>query len=126
MIFKKGELFSGPGGMSKGAKNATITHPKTGEIYKIEHAWANDIDLDSCKTYGENICNNQDDSYVRWEPVEQLRIGDQSILSDIDCLDFGCPCNDYSQVGEKHGLEGKYGPLFSYGVKAIKEYQPKF
>ena len=126
MIFKKGELFSGPGGMSKGAQNASVTHPKTGEVYKIEHAWANDFDLDSCKTYGENICNNQDDSSVYWGPVEQLPIGDRSLLPDIDCLAFGFPCNDYSQVGEKQGLNGKYGPLYSYGVKVITEYQPKF
>src|SRR5699024_11363718 len=95
MIFKKGELFSGPGGMSKGAQNASVTHPKTGEIYKIEHAWANDFDLDSCKTYRENICKNQDDPSVYCEPVEQLPIGDHFLLSDKSCLSFGFPFNDF-------------------------------
>lgn len=126
MIFKKGELFSGPGGMSKGAQNASVIHPETGETFKIEHAWANDFDADSCKTFRENICGNQKDSSIHWGPVEDLSIGDRSVLSDIDCLAFGFPCNDYSRVGEQHGLDGKYGPLYSFGVKAIREYQPKF
>jgi DNA (cytosine-5)-methyltransferase 1 len=36
MIFKKGELFNGPGGLSLAAKNATVIHPETGEEL-IEH-----------------------------------------------------------------------------------------
>ncbi len=30
MIFKKGELFNGPGGLSLAAKNAKLIHPETG------------------------------------------------------------------------------------------------
>ncbi|KGP73724.1 DNA cytosine methyltransferase [Pontibacillus yanchengensis] len=125
-VFYKGELFSGPGGMSKGAQEAKVTDPQTGDIYKIEHLWANDFDADTCKTFGKNICGNEEDPSVHLGPVEKLPIGNQNILPDIDCLAFGFPCNDYSQVGKKHGLEGEYGPLYSYGVKAIREYQPQF
>lgn len=126
MIFKKGELFNGPGGLSLGAKLASVVHPETGEEFKIEHAWSNDYDTDACKTYGLNICGNQEDPSVHCGPVQNLPIGDRNVLPEIDCFAFGFPCNDYSQVGEKHGLNGKFGPLYSYGVKVLREYQPKF
>lgn len=126
MIFKKGELFNGPGGLALGAKNAQITHPKTGEKWAIEHLWSNDYDSSSCKTYRYNICGNENDPSVHDGPVEKLPIGDKRILGDIDCFAFGFPCNDYSQVGEKKGLNGSFGPLYSYGVKVLRLYQPKF
>lgn len=126
MKFLKGELFNGPGGLSLGAKNAGFVHPETGEEWKIEHLWSNDYDINACKTFGFNICGDENDESVHVGPVENLPIGDKSILGDIDCFAFGFPCNDYSNVGEKKGLEGTFGPLYSYGVKVLKLYQPKF
>lgn len=126
MILKKGELFNGPGGLSLGAKNARVVDPSTGEEWRIEHCWSNDYDATACNTYRLNICNDIDDPSVHWGPVQDLPIGDRDVLGDIDCFAFGFPCNDYSQVGEKQGLNGTYGPLYSYGVKVLKEYQPKF
>ncbi|WP_214731235.1 DNA cytosine methyltransferase [Exiguobacterium sp. s195] len=126
MIFKKGELFNGPGGLSLGAKNAHVIHPETNEEYRIVHEWSNDYDEQACKTFRFNICDDIEDNSVHHGPVEQLPIGDKSVLGDIDCFAFGFPCNDYSQVGEKQGLNGTFGPLYSYGVKVLNEYQPKF
>lgn len=126
MIFKKGELFNGPGGLSLGAKNAKVIHLETAEEFQIVHEWSNDYDEQACKTYRFNICEDIEDPSVHYGPVEQLPIGDKSVLGDIDCFAFGFPCNDYSQVGEKQGLNGTFGPLYSYGVKVLKEYQPKF
>ena len=45
-------------------------------------------------------------------------------LTPIDALAFGFPCNDYSVVGEQKGMDGVYGPLYSYGVKALKKFRP--
>src|SRR5690625_2112938 len=126
MIFKKGELFNGPDGLALGTKNAKIRHHKTGELRSIEHLWSNDFDQSSCETYRYNICGDMDDQSVHCCPVEQLPIGNRRVLGDIDCFAFGFPCNDYSLVGEKNGLNGEYGPLYTYGVKVLKEYQPKF
>ena len=47
-------------------------------------------------------------------------------LAPIDALAFGFPCNDYSVVGEQKGMDGVYGPLYSYGVKALKKFQPQW
>ena len=52
MEFKLGELFCGPGGLACGAMNADIGLPD----FKIVHAWANDYDESTCKTYRRNIC----------------------------------------------------------------------
>lgn len=125
MIFRKGELFNGPGGLALAAKNAGFTHPDTGEYFGIEHEWSNDFDPDSCATYKRNITHENDDS-VHCGPVQQLPIGDRTVLGDIDCFAFGFPCNDFSMVGKQKGLGGTFGPLYSYGVKVLKSYQPKF
>ena len=45
-------------------------------------------------------------------------------LSPIEALAFGFPCNDYSVVGEQKGMDGVYGPLYSFGVKALKKFRP--
>ena len=47
-------------------------------------------------------------------------------LAPIDALAFGFPCNDYSVVGEQKGMNGVYGPLYSYGVKALKKFKPQW
>lgn len=115
MNYRLGELFCGPGGLAYGAMNAEI---ENGD--RIVHAWANDYDADTCKTYIRNICNG-DDSSVICGDVRKLDI---SSLSPIDALAFGFPCNDFSVVGEQKGFNGTFGPLYTYGVKVLKQYQP--
>ncbi len=116
MVFRLGELFCGPGGLAKGAQMANV--PGT----QIVHQWANDFDRDTCDTYIHNICPENPASVV-CEDVRKLKI--QS-LGEIDVLAFGFPCNDFSQVGEHKGFDGEYGPLYTYGVKALRTYQPKW
>jgi DNA (cytosine-5)-methyltransferase 1 len=121
MKFRKGELFNGPGGLALGAKNVKI-FDKNNIEYKIEHVWANDICEFACQTYIKNICPDKPES-VYTKPVQELEIEN---LPSIDAFSFGFPCNDYSLVGEHKGIDGDYGPLYSYGVKVLKYHQPKF
>lgn len=114
--FRLGELFCGPGGLAYAAITAEISDPE----YKIVHKWANDYDLDTCNTYRRNICPN-DESSVICGDVRKLDI---EPLGDIDALAFGFPCNDFSVVGEQKGFDGTFGPLYTYGVKVLKRYQP--
>lgn len=114
--FKLGELFCGPGGLAWGAINAQIENPE----YKILHKWANDYDQATCKTYTRNICPDNPSS-VYCEDVHTLDIVK---LGKIDALAFGFPCNDFSVVGEQLGFNGKYGPLYTYGIKTLIEYKP--
>lgn len=118
MVFKLGELFCGPGGIAWGATHAVIDNPD----YRIVHQWANDYDLDTCNTYRHNICPDKPETVYH----EDIRKFDMSGLAPIDALAFGFPCNDYSVVGEQKGMEGVYGPLYSYGVKALKQFKPQW
>lgn len=122
MIFRMGEFFNGPGGLAYGAKMAAITD-RSGEEYKVEHVWANDIDESACATYKHNILKNHQEAIVYNQPVQELNIHE---LADIDAFSFGFPCNDYSIVGEQRGMTGDYGPLYTYGVKVINYHNPKF
>lgn len=116
--FRLGELFCGPGGIGWGAINARIEN----DDYRIVHQWANDFDADTCATYRHNICPDSPKSVFH----EDIRTLDMSKLDPIDALAFGFPCNDYSVVGEQKGMDGVYGPLYSYGVKALKLFKPKW
>ncbi|MDR0867363.1 MAG: DNA cytosine methyltransferase [Planctomycetota bacterium] len=119
--FRLGELFCGPGGIAHGAMTAKVT-----DDYGIVHQWATDYDSDTCATYAYNICRNNPGSVV-WGDIRQMDI-EKSLgqQGDIDALAFGFPCNDYSVVGEQKGLDGVYGPLYSYGVKALTIFQPRW
>ena len=116
--YRLGELFCGPGGIAWGAMNSDIGNPD----YRIVHQWANDYDANTCETYRHNICPNAPET-VYHEDIRKLNMNK---LAPIDALAFGFPCNDYSVVGEQKGMNGVYGPLYSYGVKALKKFEPQW
>jgi len=121
MEFRLGELFCGPGGLSWGAKQAQVKNT----VYVIKHVWATDYDKDTCETYRHNICPENPKSVV-CQDIRKLDYKRLKDISEIDALAFGFPCNDFSVVGEQKGINGVYGPLYSYGVKALKYFQPKW
>ena len=120
MQFKFGELFCGPGGLALGAVRASVAN--NGESYGISHTWANDSDQDSCETYSRNIGPFSPRSVI----CRDVRKLDFSSLAPIDALAFGFPCNDFSVVGEKKGMNGVYGPLYEYGVRALNHFRPRW
>ncbi len=124
MNFRLGELFCGPGGLALGATRACVQAPN-GEPFTISHAWANDYDKDTCATYRRNICPDNPHSVVH-KDVRDFTPEEAERISDIDGFAFGFPCNDYSLVGEQKGMDGVYGPLYSYGVRMLKHFRPKF
>ncbi len=120
MKFRLGELFCGPGGLALGAKLAKVD---TGsDEFAVEHVWANDIDENSCLTFVRNICPDAPEK-VHLGQVEDLEI---ERLAKIDAFAYGFPCNDFSIVGEHRGMEGEFGPLYSYGVKVLDIFKPKW
>lgn len=104
--------------MAMGAYNAA-------EIVKsvsISHAWASDYDRATCDTYIRNIPGASEET-VFCEDVRKLEIAK---LGSIDGFAFGFPCNDFSLVGEKMGVNGTFGPLYTYGVDVLNKYSPKW
>ncbi|WP_303839296.1 DNA cytosine methyltransferase [Selenomonas ruminantium] len=95
----------------------------------IGHAWANDYDESTCSTYRHNICKNDNDGSVYCGDVRELDISENNPLFSehpFDAFAFGFPCNDFSTVGEQKGIHGNYGPLYTYGVKVLKTFKPKW
>jgi DNA (cytosine-5)-methyltransferase 1 len=121
MKFRKGELFSGPGGLSLGASMTKVISD-SGEEFHVEHTWANDFDENTCQTFRHNICPEHPESVI----CEDVRKLDISKLPPIDAFSFGFPCNDFSNVGEQRGFHGEYGPLYTYGVKVLNEFNPQW
>lgn len=117
-VFSMAELFCGPGGLALGA----ILASQEVNEFSIKPVWANDIDLDTCNTYALNI-HKGNQKHVSCSPIQDI---DFTYVPNFDGLCFGFPCNDFSLVGEQKGTDGKFGPLYSYGVKAIKEKSPKW
>ncbi|MFC1608497.1 DNA cytosine methyltransferase [Candidatus Latescibacterota bacterium] len=118
-VFKLGELFCGPGGIAVGASMAGVNN------IKINHAWATDYHRDTCETYQINIFPNNPEKVI----CEDIRTLDMEVLkkiSDVDALAFGFPCNDFSLVGEQKGVDGEFGPLYTYCVKAVRKFKPQW
>jgi DNA (cytosine-5)-methyltransferase 1 len=120
MIYRLAELFCGAGGLALGAEMATINN--NGEEYSCQHVWVNDFNEWACKTFEHNLCRNHPTEIV----CGDIRKVDLNNVPEIDGLAFGFPCNDYSLVGERKGLQGEYGPLYSYGVHILNTRNPQF
>lgn len=114
--FRLGELFCGPGGIGLAA---TTTNTQSSSI---KHAWATDYDPDTCATYTTNICPNNPESVI----CTDVRELDLSALPTVDALAFGFPCNDFSTIGKQQGINGQYGPLYTYCAEALKYFQPQW
>ena len=110
-----GELFAGAGGMALGASMAEYAG------VRFRHVWATDNNKDACETFKHNI-NIERNRVVR-KDVEELEF---DRLAPIDGLIFGFPCNDFSVVGERQGISGRFGGLYRYGVDALRHFKPKF
>ncbi|ERG64398.1 hypothetical protein L332_08035 [Agrococcus pavilionensis RW1] len=123
--YRMGELFAGPGGIAVGAHKA-LKDPALFRRVAIKHAWANDYDADTVRTYFGAV-REYDPSLRRNDVIHaDVRKLDIDALSDIDGFAFGFPCNDYSLVGERKGIAGDFGPLYSYGVKVLEAKQPEW
>lgn len=117
--FKLGELFCGPGGLACGILRSSSQDNE----YQVVHAWANDYDADTCRTYIKNICPGDPSSVY----CSDVRDFDLSGLGEIDAFAYGFPCNSFSNVGEHQGIANeKYGQLYWYGVEILRRYQPKW
>ena len=126
MEFELGELFCGAGGIGWAASQAEVYHD--GVTHCIKPTWANDKDPEACQTYDHNIHDGQgrEKGMVVAKDVDAFMAEDLPRLPSIDAFAFGFPCNDYSHVGLKRGLEGDYGQLYLHGVKVLERHRPRW
>jgi len=138
-----GEFFSGPGGMSKGALMAA---KRMGAGFEMEPVFAVDYHDNACRTYHKNIHSGignlefyneaNEATLVRGINRAQgslplvlnadVRKVDPNFLNSVDAFLFGFPCNDFSNAGERKGLDGEYGMLYKEGLRLIENKRPLF
>ena len=99
-------LFSGCGGMDLGFHQAGF-----------DIKWANDIDYQACKTYAKNIGDHVDHG-----DITQI---DFSSIPDADLILGGFPCQDFSMIWKRGGIQTERGNLYRNFVEIVSLKKPK-
>lgn len=119
-----GELFSGPGGIAIGAEMANKSIAEFSNS-KFVHGWAVDYHDETVSTYRCNVEGATEQSVI-CSDVREITAEQLAKISKIDGFAYGFPCNDFSVVGEHKGVDGQFGPLYSYGIPILNKFNPKF
>ena len=106
---------------------AELANPVIAKCSKIqfEHGWAVDYHKQTVETYRHNIAGATDKTVICAD-VRNISARKLAKISSIDGFAYGFPCNDFSLVGEQKGVKGNFGPLYSYGIPILNEFNPKF
>lgn len=110
-------LFSGCGGSDLGVQGSFIFLNKKYERLPTEIVFANDNDLASTETYRANFGD-----HVVHKSIVDIPSCD---IPDHDILIGGFPCQTFSIVGQRDGLNDHRGLLFEEMARILKEKSPK-
>lgn len=103
-------LFSGCGGMDLGAQWAG------GKV-----VWANEINPYACETHRRYFKK----THLVEGNIENLDLSKElPPPKDVDVVLGGFPCQDFSVIWKRPGLDGARGNLYSYFVEVIRKVQP--
>lgn len=108
---KIGTLFSGIGAIEQAFKRLNLNH---------QLVFANDIDLHVKKSYLANYDLSKEDWH---DDITQFNA--QKYYKKLDLLVGGSPCQAFSMVGKRLGLEDTRGTLFYDFARIVSETQPK-
>ena len=100
-------LFSGCGGMD-------LPFHRLG--YKS--VWAIDTNRHACDTYARNIA-----PVIVNDSIENINV---DATPDADIIIGGFPCQDFSMIWKRPGLEGTRGNLYTYFLEFVNKKNPKF
>ena len=103
-------LFTGCGGLDLGFCNVG---------YKT--VWANDIDEWAVKTFRRNFPGIVVDS----RNVEEINPKTDKTIPDCDLMLGGFPCQDFSVIWKRPGLNGDRGNLYKNYLRFIEAKRPK-
>lgn len=101
------DLFSGIGGFSKGFLEAG---------YNIKKHYFSEINKHAIANYKYNFKNSD---YVG--SVKDVRGSD---LERANVITFGSPCQDFSQAGNRAGLDGSRSSLILEAIRLVREIKP--
>ena len=93
--------------------------------FKLKHIIASDID-DKCEIVYKSIFGSNDafEKYVKNLCVKSNKFF--NIFSEVDLVFAGFPCQPFSNIGNRKGLNDERGFLFFYLTKILKLYKPNF
>lgn len=98
-------LFSGCGGMDLGFHKAG---------FNIK--WANDFDKKACETYAKNISD-----HIVHGDITQI---DYSTIPDAELVIGGFPCQDFSMISKRGGINTDRGNLYKNFVDVVALKNP--
>jgi len=101
-------LFSGCGGMD-------LPFHKAG----FEVVWAIDSNKYACETFKRNIS-----PLILNDSIEKINDIKQEV-PDADLIIGGFPCQDFSLIWKRYGLDVDRGNLYTYFREFVKQKQPK-
>lgn len=103
--YKAIDLFAGIGGMRLGFEKAGF-----------EIVYSNDIDKNACVTYRANF---------REIDERDIRSVNPDLLPKFDVLLAGFPCQPFSMIGKRDGLDDPRGQLFNEVVRFLDSRKPR-
>lgn len=113
---KIGSLFTGIGGMELGMiDTVTSIAPYGNDIEWIAETDGNALKILEHSTMFHGVPNLGDVTEIDW-----------TVIPDVDCITGGMPCQDFSHLGTRMGLEGEKNSLLYTFIEAIKAKKPEY
>ena len=100
-------MFSGCGGMDLGLRFAGF-----------DVRWANDIDVDACKTYERNL----GEGVIEHDDIRRAVLPEKK---KTDLLAACFPCQSFSNAGSRRGINDPNGRLHNHALRAVRDFNPK-
>lgn len=113
---KIGSLFTGIGGLELGVCNVmTSIAPYGNDIEWIAETNGNALKILDHSTMFHGVPNLGDVAKIDW-----------SAVPDVGCITGGTPCQDFSHLGSRKGLEGEKSSLLYAFIEAVKAKKPDY
>lgn len=111
-----GSLFTGIGGLELGVSDTvTSIAPYGNDIEWIAETDGNALKILERSTMFHGVPNLGDVTKIDW-----------TVVPDVDCITGGTPCQDFSHLGTRKGLEGEKSSLLYTFIEAIKAKKPGY
>lgn len=113
---KIGSLFTGIGGLELGVFNTVASIvPYDNDIEWIAETDGNALKILEHSTMFRGVPNLGDVTKIDWTTVP-----------DVDCITGGTPCQDFSHLSTRKGLEGEKSSLLYTFIEAVKAKKPEY
>lgn len=103
-------LFSGCGGLDLGFHKAGYNT-----------VWANDFEHFACETFSSNFGKN----IIVEGDIEKIDPYTDKSIPDCDLILGGFPCQDFSMIWKRPGLDGERGNLYKSFLRFVDAKKPK-